>query len=163
MRRHIHSCADCHARVIAREPLQIFALLADEERGEEFWIGFWPAIRSEIRAADAESAAWRRWFRRPAFAWGAAAAAILLLAALAIVIPWGGAPPGEGAGSRSVPVAADDPWRELLPAAVQQAGTLAPTIEEVRSPTAHVLSLKVYGRDEGVAEVVMIVDEEIQL
>jgi hypothetical protein len=33
----------------------------------------------------------------------------------------------------------------------------------VRSPTAQVLSMKVYGEDEAVTEVVLIVDPELEL
>jgi len=162
MRLHIHACPDCHARVVARDPVQIFAPLADEERGEEFWIGFWPAVRADIRALETESRAWRVRLLRPVLAAGAAAA-ILLVAALAVLRPWRESSPAPaGPGAQAVQVVAEG-WQEVLPDSQQEVGITVPAVMEVRSPSAKVLSMKVYGGDRGVSELVLIVDEEIQL
>lgn len=160
MRLHIHACPDCLARVIERDALQIFAPLAEEDQGQEFWAGFWPAVRADIHAAEAERGSWRSWLARPAVAWGTAAA-LLIVAAVASLRPWQHGP-SEGP---AVPVAQVSPggWHEVLPSSGAVGEPSVPTLEEVRSPSAEVLSVKVYGADQAETEVVLIVDEEIHL
>ncbi|MBI3449122.1 MAG: zf-HC2 domain-containing protein [Acidobacteria bacterium] len=157
MRLHIHACEACRSRVIARDPLQMFAPLADEERPDEFWAGFWPAVRADIHAAEAEARSWRARLLRPAIAWSAAAA-LLVVAAVAVVRPWRATP-----ASRDFREAAAPDWRRVLPSAGQPGEPVPATLEDVRSPSARVLTMKVYGRDEAVTEVVLIVDEGINL
>ncbi len=161
MRVHIHACPDCHRRVLARDPLQFFAPLADEERDEEFWAGFWPAVRADIHAAEAEARTWSARFLRPGFAW-AAAAAMLVVAAIAFLRPWQPSPAGLEPPA-VVQQPSSDAWEAVLPAAGEIDGPGLPTVEYVRSPSAQVLSMKVYGEGEAVTEVVLIVDAEIQL
>jgi hypothetical protein len=156
MRLHIHACADCHARVLARDPLQLFAPLSDEERGEEFWAGFWPAVRADIHALEARRRSWRDRVFRPAVAWAAAAGAVAVAALVVVARLGGGGPEPAGGG---------EGWPEALPVrpAVVAASPAVPSVEDVRSPTAKVLSVKVYGEGEAVTEVVLIVDERIEL
>jgi hypothetical protein len=97
---------------------------------------------------------------RPSFAW-AAAATLIVIAALALARPWipgagepPAAPPAEVAAARPQPA-----WHDAAPGS----GPSLPTLQEVRSPTAQVLSMKVYGEDEAVTEVVLIVDPELEL
>lgn len=162
MRQHIHACPDCHARVLARDPLQIFAALADEQRPPESWAGFWEAVRADIHAVEEEKPAWWAWAARPAFAWSAAAA--LLLAVLALALPMPRPRPQPSAPPAAIPVAATaESWHDVLPSDGRFGEPGPPTIEEVRSPSAHVLSMKVFGHDQSVTEVVMIVDGEIKL
>jgi len=159
MRLHIHACADCHSRVLHADPLQLFAPLADEERDDAFWAGFWPAIRADIHAAAAPSDSWWSGLRGARLAWGAAAA-LLIVAALALARPWRAveAPVHPG------PVASASPeWHDVLPSIGTVGEPLPPTLEAVRSPSAKVLSMKVYGQDSAVTEVVLIVDEGIKL
>lgn len=163
MRLHIHACADCHARVLARDPLQLFAPLADEERDDAFWAGFWPAVRADLHAAESESRSWRARLLRPAFAW-AASAALLLVAAFALLRTWHAAPaPLAPEGSAPIARSAPEGWHKVLPSAGKVGEPAPQTLEEVRSPSAKVLSMKVYGADQAVTEVVLIVDEGIKL
>jgi len=159
MRMHMHGCAGCRALVLSREPLDLFGPLADEERPDEFWAGFWPAIRADIHAAEVERSGWRAWIARPAFAWGAAAA-VLLVASIALLRPAATTPPNE---RFSAVLEAPGGWREVLPASGVDDGPVPPTLEDVLSPTAEILSMKVYGTDRAVTEVVLIVDSEIHL
>jgi hypothetical protein len=161
MRQHIHACPDCHARVLARDPLQIFAPLADEQRPTESWAGFWEAVRADIHAVEEERPSLWTWAARPAFAWSAAAALLLAVLALALPISRPQAPP---AAPPAIPAATSaESWHDVLPSDGRIGEPGPPTLEEVRSPSAHVLSMKVYGHDQSVTEVVMIVDGGIQL
>lgn len=153
MRLHIHACSACREQVLKRDPLQLFAPLADEERGEEFWAGFWPAVRADIHAAEAEATTWSARLLRPALAWGAAAA-MFLVAVLALLRPG----PVEQERRNAFPAGLVN-----LPEAARTGGPSLPTVEQVRSPSARVLSMKVFGEGEAVTELVLIVDEEIQL
>lgn len=158
---HFQRCGECYRRVVDRDPLKIFAPLSEEDRGEEFWAGFWPALRAEIRKPAPRPGPLGRLLPHPAAAW-AAAAALILLAALAFVGPW--RPPGGGDSSgrvslRPIPGEAGAEF----PAAPGGALPALPTVEEVRSPTARVLTMQLIGEDQSVTEVVLIVDEAIEL
>ncbi len=154
---HFRRCAECHRRVMEREPLKIFAPLSEEARDEEFWAGLWPAVRAEIRKPLPPPSLLDRLLPKPPLAW-AAAAALLLLSGLALMRPWEIAmkePAGALVAVDPAPAGAG----ELVPAAAPA----LPAVEEVRSPTAHVLTMKVIGEDRAVTEVVLIVDEAIEL
>jgi len=161
MRLHIHACAACRPRVLERDPLQLLAPLADQERGEEFWAGFWPAVRAGIHAERARPSGLRARFARPALAW-AAAAALILLAGLALLRSLRPASEQPG-GVMVADSAAREPWQEVLPDSGPIGEPVLPTVEEVRSPSAQLLSMKVFGEDEAFTEVVLIVDEAIEL
>jgi len=158
---HFQRCSECHRRVMEREPLKIFAPLSEEARDDEFWAGFWPAVRAEIRKPLPAPSLLDRLLPKPALAW-AAAAALLLLSGLALMRPWELAMKEPTGGLVAV-----DPFLHggagdqatLAPAAAPA----LPAVEEVRSPTAHVLTMKVIGEDRAVTEVVLIVDEAIEL
>lgn len=161
MRLHIHGCPGCLDKVLARDPLQLFAPLSDEEKGEEFWTGFWPAVRADIHASGEESPSFLGWLMRPVVAWSAAAAMLLLAAA---TVMRGRQPAITGAPeARTVERAPADLWREFPPAFAGAAERLPAIVEDVKSPTAKVLSMKVYGGDQAVTEVVLIVDEALDL
>jgi hypothetical protein len=162
MRLHIHACPACHQRVVGADPLQIFAPLADEDRDDAFWAGFWPAVRADIHAAQGDSRSWRTRLLRPAFAWGAAAA-FLLVAALAVARTWRDSAPPRALAPRSAASASLQEWHRVLPSAGTVGEPTLPTLQEVRSPSAKVLSMKVYGADQAVTEMVLIVDEGIRL
>ena len=162
MRLHIHACAGCHERILERDPLQLFAPLADEERDDAFWAGFWPAVRADIHAAESEARSWRSRLLRPAFAWGAAAA-FLLVAALAVVRTWHTAAPPPAIPTGGAAATSLREWHRILPSVGTVGEPTLPTLEDVRSPSARVLSMKVYGADQAVTEMVLIVDEEIKL
>ena len=131
---------------------------------EAFWAGFWPAVRAGMHDADARAGSFWSGLLRPSLAW-AAAAALLVVALLAVTRPWA---PEPGETGPAVAVSAEraplmDGWPAVLPASSTPGEPVLPTVEEVRSPTARVLSMKVYGEDQAVTEVVLIVDEEIEL
>jgi len=162
MRLHIHACSGCHERVLERDPLQVFASLADEDRDDAFWAGFWPAVRADIHAAQSDARSWRTRLLRPAFAWSAAAA-FLLVAALAVARTWRDPDPRPALPAGVGRAASLREWHTILPSAGTVGEPAPPTLEDVRSPSAKVLSVKVYGADQAVTEMVLIVDEGIKL
>ena len=144
----------------------MFAPLADEERGGPFWEGFWPSVRAGLTEADSGDSGFLVWLRRPAFAW-AAAAAIVVVSVLAFTRPWEPGPSTDS--STRAPQMADlqggaedDLWPLIL-ASGPAGEPVLPTVQEVRSPSASILSMRVYGEDQAVTEVVLIVDEEMEL
>jgi len=161
MRLHIHACAECRPKVLARDPLQLFAPLADQEQGEAFWAGFWPAVRADIHAERARGEGFRSFFARPSVAW-ATAAALLVVAGLALARTWRLEPADLGRPT-AAEIAAADQWQRVLPDTGQIGAPALASVEEVRSPSAQVLSMKVFGEDEAVTEVVLIVDAAIDL
>lgn len=161
MRLHIHACAGCRPKVLARDPLQLFAPLSDQEQGEAFWAGFWPAIRADIHAEKARKEGLRSVFARPAVAW-ATAAALFIVAGLALARTWMLDPSDLGKGPRAE-ISASDPWQQVLPDTGPIGDPALASVEEVRSPSAQILSMKVFGEDEAVTEVVLIVDSAIDL
>lgn len=161
MRLHIHACAGCRPKVLARDPLQLFAPLADQEQGEAFWAGFWPAVRADIHAERARGEGFRSFFARPSVAW-ATAAALLVVAGLALARTWRLEPADLGRPT-AAEIAAADQWQRVLPDTGQIGAPALASVEEVRSPSAQVLSMKVFGEDEAVTEVVLIVDAAIDL
>lgn len=165
IRLHFQRCQDCWSRVVDRDPLQIFAPLADQEPGESTWDGFWSAVQADIRERGVPPARFLSGLVRPSYAW-TAAAALVIIAVVALSRPWlpdqaparnAGSPPAVE--SRSV----QGDRRDFPDLVVRASGPTLPTVQEVRSPTARVLSMKVYGGDEGVTEVVVIVDPETEL
>ena len=161
MRLHIHACASCRPMVLARDPLQILAPLADQEQGEEFWAGFWPAIRADIHAEKARREGLRSILARPAVAW-AAAAALLLVASLALVRTWRLDPADLGRPAVAASPVQDE-WQHVLPDSGHIGEPVLASVEEVKSPSARIVSMKIFGEDEAVTEVVLIVDEAIDL
>src|SRR5262249_24316629 len=117
MRLHIHACADCHARVLASDPLQIFAPLADEEKDDAFSAGFWPAVRADIHAAEDASRSWPVRLARPALAWAASAALLVLVASALLHSRPGAGTPRDASGDASIARTAAEGWRGVLPGA----------------------------------------------
>ncbi|HEY3175306.1 MAG TPA: zf-HC2 domain-containing protein [Candidatus Polarisedimenticolia bacterium] len=68
MRLHIHRCPACFQKASERDPLQLFAPLADQERPEATWEGFWPAIREGIEREETRRLARRKWLSAAALA-----------------------------------------------------------------------------------------------
>jgi len=84
MRLHIHQCPACFDAVTSRDPLQLFAPLADEDVFPDGWEGFWPEIERGIASHPAP-----RRFPRPLrwldpAAWTPARAAAVIAAAAAV-------------------------------------------------------------------------------
>lgn len=164
MRLHIHGCPSCFEKVMARDPILLLAPLADEERPEEFWDGFWPAIRAGIEQSGVDD---RRRRGRVVFL-RVAAAIVLFVAAAGIFVGTRWGTPG-----RSPAVIGPAVERIAAPAVIPEgAEPLPQTVELVRSGApgqVQVYSME-YVQDAGDAEVagrltelVLIVDAGIEL
>lgn len=164
MRLHIHRCPDCYRKVTERDPLQLFAPLADEERGEAAWEGFWPAIQEGIARERTGGSARRAWLRVAALV--AAVALLGVLGGLYLIPRESNVPHA----SRTEPA----PAPSALAAAAQP---LPQTVERVRtagSREVQVYSMNVYDRPAAdpngggatpgqLTELVLIVDPGIDL
>jgi len=178
MRLHIHRCPVCFEKVTSRDPLALFAPLADEERPEAFWDGFWEEVSDGIRGQEESR---RRAVRivRPA-----AAAALLLIAGAAALIlgprlltektpsPASRLVQGTPAGpeeTRELQRVTADPVAEA-------GGPLPQTVELVRtedSRDVQVYSMQYrhrsgegrpsHGSPQGLTELVLIVDAGLEL
>lgn len=175
MRLHIHRCPACFAKVTARDPLQLFAPLADQQRGgqgagEEAWGGFWDGIAEGIRKDESLDAPARlaRWIQtRPGLLTAAAAALIAALGLVLLLQP--ATPPQPEPGSLPIVATGAAPAEEPLP----------PVVEAVRTPdarpvTVYTMSYEVPGdlraraggapeEGAGVAQLVLIVDGGLEL
>lgn len=89
MRMHIHRCPACFQKVAERDPLQLFAPLADQTPRDEVWEGFWPAIREGIERQETRRQARRVWMRAAAIvvALAGAIAALMLIPRVASTPP----------------------------------------------------------------------------
>lgn len=168
LRLHIHRCAACFEKVTARDPLQLFAPLADQTREEAEWDDFWPAIRGQLDehrpALVRRAAAWAGlspW--RPARGLALAAIAVVLVA-LAVLIP---RLPREA----GVPVPEAAETELAIPAApvfaARVSGPVPQTVEQVRSAGTGEIQVfsMTYLQDETlpVGELILIVDEGLEL
>jgi len=167
MRLHIHGCPACFEKVMARDPLQLFAPLAEQTPSETTWDGFWPAIQAGIQTRRSSRRVWMR--AAAVIAVTAAAAAALILAprfASRPLGPVGPAGPGPApAGVTGAPHSAD---------AGPGAGSPMPqTVEQVRSAGSGEVQVytMTWSREAGAgtaaapptAELVLIVDKGLEL
>ncbi len=169
MRLHIHRCPACFAKVTARDPLQLFAPLADQKRGEpgsgpQVWESFWDDIAEGVRKEESLGAMPRlvRWVSaRPALLAAAAAAVIV-----AVGVVWL-RPAGELRGPEppAIPVMAG----AGVPPAPESGGMpLPPVVEAVRTPdarpvTVYSMAYEVPGAGSTQAQLVLIVDGGLEL
>ena len=165
MRLHIHGCPACFEKVMARDPLQLFAPLAEQTPSETTWDGFWPAIQAGIQTRRSSRRVWMR--AAAVIAVTAAAAAALILAPRFASRPLGPAGPGgpAPAGVTGAPYSAD---------AGPAAGSPMPqTVEQVRSAGSGEVQVytMTWSREAGAgtaaapptAELVLIVDKGLEL
>ena len=167
MRLHIHRCPDCFRKVAERDPLQLFAPLADEERGEQGGEGFWPAIREGIAREESRRSARRIRMRVAAIL--AAVAALGVLGAIYLI-------PRQ---TQAPIVAEKDTPAATAPApptvAARAAEPFPQTVERVRTAggrEVQVYSMNVYDQPSAIGgpsargqltELVLIVDAGIDL
>jgi len=173
MRLHIHRCPDCFQKVISRDPLQLFAPLADQEPPAPTWDGFWPAIEAEIarRPAQDRVPGFVRWLAPSAWT-PLRAAAVVTAAALLFAVPL-----VMRALLTGRPDAVQPPVVAAQPPVAGAPGATEPmpqTVEQVRTPdsrTVQVFSMS-YGQgastagaggEPPVTELVLIVDAGIDL
>ncbi len=173
MRLHIHQCPACFEKVTSRDPLQLFAPLADECVPPATWEGFWPAIADEIarRPAGARVPGFLRWLAPSAWT-PLRAAAVVGAAALLFAVPL-----VMRALLVDRPAAVEPPVvAALVPQSEGAAAEPLPqTVEQVRTPdsrTVQVFSMKYEqgaspatgsGGQAPVTELVLIVDSGIDL
>ncbi len=179
MRRHIQACPVCFDKVVARDPVQLFAPLADEEfgdlggsgaRGSAFWSRFWPGIEAAIQRPPALRGA-RRSGPAARYVRGALAAAVLVAAGLTIARLVPPSPPAAPAPGVVRPQVAG-----VAPAAPpSRPAPLPQTVERVRGARAdevQIYSMKYVqeppvGRpadgEAQVTELVLIVDAGLEL
>ena len=136
------------------DPSSFFRGLKEIRPEEEFWTGFWPAVRVGIR----ESGLSRRPLLSPArvlllgsSAGFMVAAAVLLLAFLVV--------PSLKVQPQAIPVPAAAGSARL---AVQEEGTPPPVLEDLASASARVYTFHV-GEPADATDVILIVDEAIDL
>lgn len=173
MRLHIHGCVDCHRKVMERDPLQLFAPLADQEReapgdsNGDPWEGFYDVIRSGIAVEEARSShAPRVWL---------SAAAVVAMIALGLAAFY-------VATKTSRPVMmASDPRTPPMTQASLAPGPMPQTVERVRGTGAgdvQVYTMNYYqdepatgrsteteapGSQGQTAELILIVDARLEL
>jgi hypothetical protein len=152
--RHRAACAGCAELARQEDPLALFRPLAADRRDEAFWVGLNEAIRAGIREEGRLGPGETLRLLRPAYRVALAAVLVVIVGALALVLP----PALEGPGGGEATGAPEVLFTGSAPGAV----TL-PTVESIRSPEATVYEMKVFGEGEQVAELVMIFDEGIDL
>ena len=135
------------------DPSRFFRVLKEEEPSEEFWSGFWPAIRAGVREAELRSESILT--RGRALLLGSSAG--VMTAAAVLVLAFLMAPhsrrldrkgPGSPPASTAVPQG-----DEVGP---------PPVLEDLRSASARVYTFRV-GRAGDATEVILIVDEKIDI
>lgn len=146
--RHLASCARCRA-LAAEDPSRLFAALRGVSPEPA---PAWERMRGAIAAAPAGAQIARRTRR----AWGAAAAAAILLAGALWLLRPGLVGPRPGAGGESPAPAGEEVE------GVAHAASL-PTLESIASPGARVVDFKIFGERDEVTEVILIFDEGIDL
>jgi anti-sigma factor RsiW len=160
MRLHIQRCPACFARITERDPLQLFASLADQDRAPQAWEGFDSAIREGIQRDESRRATRRVWVRAAAVV---AAVAAIGLAGSRLV------PHRQAPGTVAVQERIADPF--IHPDQRRAAGVPLPqTVERVRtsgSREVQVFSMNYYdqsGAGPGhLTELVLIVDAGLDL
>jgi len=139
------------------DPSSFFRGLKDIQPEEEFWTGFWPAVRVGIREQELSR-------RAPLSPWRVlllgssagfmVAAAVLVLAFLVIptarLQPPAGPPPAAAVAQRAAP---------------REEGTVPPVMEDLASASARVYTFHVGGPADAAdaTDVILIVDETIDL
>ena len=145
---HREACSRCAGAMHRTDPLAMFGRLSEEERPAAAWTGLWEGVRAGIRAEG--SLGLREGLRlvRPSSRVAAAAVLVVGLAIAALAVP---------RLAPQSPSEAAVPDRPVLPAA------LHPTVESIESPGARIYEVKLFGENERITEVVMIVDQGIEL
>lgn len=146
--RHRESCEACAATMRSADPLVLFQRLAAGERPAVAWAGLWEGVRAGIRSEGSLGLGEGLRLVRPSARVAAAAVLVVGLAVAALAVP--------RLTPETPPVAAV-PDLPVLPA------SLHPTVESIESPGARVYEVRLFGENERVTEVVMIVDQGIDL
>jgi hypothetical protein len=167
MRQHIHGCEACFQKVVARDPLQLFAPLADQTQPDEFWEGFWPAIHEGIVRQEAGRRprpardAWRLWTRVAAVVLVAACVtAALILVPRLVTRPVAGVP--IAGVPRPAPIA-EAPAASPMPQTVERVLTDGRRDVQVYTMSYTQDSLQSTRGAAPVAELVLIVDKGLEL
>ncbi|PWT93737.1 MAG: hypothetical protein C5B54_01410 [Acidobacteria bacterium] len=136
-RRHISQCRECHARVLREAPDQLLFELNSEPLPEEFWIGFWPSIRSRLGSIPTPQISFRfvRW------------AAVFVITLLLVIF-------GRSGSQTRPPVTHD-----LHPYKVNQPDTGEYPLVEVQNPKAKYYIFQPGGNE----KVVMVFDPDMEL
>ena len=137
-----------------RDPSDFFSPLKETHPPEEFWVGFWPSVRSGIREAELT----RRPMLTPVGALLLGSSAGVMVAAAILVLGFLIVP-----ALRMVPQPAAYPATALR-ASVQhgEETTSPPVMEELGSASARVYTFHV-GEKADATDVIFIVDESIDL
>jgi anti-sigma factor RsiW len=146
--RHRERCARCAAAMRQDDSLAAFRALAAEERPAAAWAGLWEGVRAGIRAEGSLGLGEGLRLLSPTSRVAAAALLVVGLAVAALAVP---------RLKPQLPPVAAAPDRPVLPA------VLHPTVESIQSPGARIYEVKLFGENERVTEVVMIVDQGIEL
>ena len=169
MRQHIHGCEACFAKVAARDPLQLFAPLADQTQPDEFWEGFWPAISEGIVRHEAGRQSRHFWNARRVWMRAAVVAlAVAGVAAALILAPRIMTKPAAVVSSLPVPSApiseaSVNPAPPPMPETVEQVRTEGQRDVQVYTMSYTKDSLQSSRGAAPVAELVLIVDKGLKL
>jgi hypothetical protein len=145
---HRETCSRCAAAMRRTDPLAAFRVLAAEERPAASWAGLWEGVRAGIHAEGSLGLAEGLRLVRPSSRVAAAAVLVVGLGIAALAVP--------RLAPSTVPVATV-PDHPVVPA------VLHPTVESIESPGARIYEVKLFGENERVTEVVMIVDQGMEL
>ena len=147
--RHREACPSCLTLAQHADPLRLFQPLAQESRDDSFWTGLNPALRAGIREEGRLGPA-QGLLLRPEYRVALVAVLVLALGLVAGVLsPSLEVPPAE---PPAVAVTGVAPGEVMLP-----------TVEFIQSEDATVYEMKVFGEDDQVIQVVMILDDGIDL
>jgi hypothetical protein len=137
-----------------RDPSDFFRPLKETRPPEEFWVGFWPSVRSGIREAELT----RRPMLTPVGALLLGSSAGVMVAAAVLVL-----------GFLVVPALRVAPPSVPYPASALKASvshsedrTSPPVLEELSSASARVYTFHV-GEKADATDVILIVDESIDI
>lgn len=147
--RHLAACERCRVRA-ASDPSRLFAVLRGvAPEPAPAWQPFW----ASVSAGGAE----RERARRARRAWVAASAAALLVAGALWLMRPGLLGPARRLETAALPAPAPAGAGAVLPASAP------PTLEAITSPAARVVELKIFGEQDQVTEIILIIDEGIEL
>ncbi len=143
--RHREACPSCLTLAQHADPLRLFQALAQESRDDAFWAGSNRALRAGIAEEGRPGL-----LLRPAYRVALAAVLVLALGWMAGVL----------APSLEVPPAQPP---AVMVTGVAPGEVMLPTVESIRSESATVYEMKVFGEQDQVIQVVIIFDDGIDL
>lgn len=148
--RHRDACPACRELAQQTEPLRLFQVLAQDSRDDGFWMGTNRALRTGISEEGRLGPGESLLLLRPVYRVALAAVLVLALGLLAAVL------------SPSLELPTPEP-SALMVMGMAPGEVMLPTVEFIQSENARVYEMKVFGEQDQVIQVVMILDDGIDL